>query len=140
MKKLTVIDGNSLLLEPITLPQKKLMTTKDGLPTNAIFAFANMINRILQSSKQDQHLLVVFDTGKKTFRHEKYEDYKAQRKPVPEDLIVQLPIARELLEALNIYTYELDGYEADDIAGTVAKGWFRRLFSKYLYSDRDYLQ
>lgn len=142
MKKLTIIDGNSLLFRAYYATSKnKLMTTKDGIPTNAIFAFANMINRILQSSKQDQHLLVVFDTGKKTFRHEKYEDYKAQRKPVPEDLIVQLPIARELLEALNIYAYELDGYEADDIAGTVAKKAGLEGFSVNIYtSDRDYLQ
>ena len=88
MKKLVVIDGNSLLFRAYyaTSFTGNIMRRKDGFPTNAIFGFSNMINKIISSLKDDDLLFVSFDTGKKTFRHQEMETYKAQRKPIDEDL------------------------------------------------------
>lgn len=146
MNKITIIDGNSLLFRAYyaTIDYRdptKIMKNSNGIPTNAIFAFSNMILKILNSIKINDHLLVVFDTGNKTFRHVDDDDYKANRKAAPEELVVQFPIAREFLKSLNIPTYELDGYEADDLAGTVAKLAEKDLMEVEIYtSDRDYLQ
>ena len=86
--------------------------------------------------------MVSFDTGKKTFRHEQLDTYKAQRKPIDEDLKVQLPLARDYLKAMGIFFYELDGYEGDDIAGSVAKQFgSKNNIETHIYtSDKDYLQ
>ena len=86
--------------------------------------------------------MVAFDTGKKTFRHEQLDTYKAQRKPIDEDLKVQLPLARDYLKAMGIFFYELDGYEGDDIAGSVAKQFgSKNNIETHIYtSDKDYLQ
>ena len=143
-KKLIIIDGNSLLFRAYyatAYPGAAIMTTKDGIPTNAIFSFSNMINKILSSIKEDEAIFVAFDTDKKTFRHEQLETYKANRKPAPEDLVKQFPIARQFLNALNIYQFEQNGFEADDIAGTVAKKSAAKGYKVEIYtSDQDYLQ
>ena len=144
MPKLLVIDGNSLLFRAFyatSYPGSPIMRTKEGVPTNAIFAFGNMIHRILSSFKSDEHIIVAFDTGKKTFRHSELDTYKANRKPVPEELISQMPLARELLHALGIYTSEIEGYEGDDIAGTIAKIASKEGYEVEIYtSDKDFLQ
>ncbi len=146
MKKLIIIDGNSLLFRAYyaTIDYRNpdnIMKTSTGIYTNAIFAFSNMISKILGSLKNDDHIFVAFDTGEKTFRHLEDETYKANRKPAPEPLIVQFPIAREFLNALNIFTFELNGYEADDLAGTLARVAENEDFQVEIYtSDRDYLQ
>ena len=85
------------------------------------FAFSNMISKILAGLNDDEHIFVAFDTGAKTFRHLDDDTYKANRKPAPEPLVVQFPIAREFLNALNIFTFELNGYEADDLPGRLLK-------------------
>jgi len=146
MKKLIIIDGNSLLFRAYyaTLDYRNpdnIMKTSSGIYTNAIFAFSNMISKILTSLDNEEHFFVAFDTGAKTFRHLDDETYKANRKPAPEPLTVQFPIAREFLNALNIFTFELNGFEADDLAGTLAKTAENEGFSVEIYtSDRDYLQ
>jgi DNA polymerase I len=144
VKKLTIIDGNSLLFRAYyasAYPGKPLMKTKDGTPTNAIFVFANMINRIIYDLDKGDHLLVAFDTGKKTFRHKQMPSYKAQRKKAPVELITQMPIARELLSSLNIYVSEIDGFEADDVAGTAAMKAVNEGYEVTIFtSDRDFLQ
>lgn len=146
MKKLIIIDGNSLLFRAYyaTIDYRNpdnIMKTSTGIYTNAIFAFSNMISKILSNLEHDEHIFVAFDTGEKTFRHHDDDTYKANRKPAPEPLIVQFPIAREFLNALNIFTYELNGYEADDLAGTLAKLGEKEGFKVDIYtSDRDYLQ
>ena len=121
--KLYVIDGNSLLFRAYfaTSFTGNIMRTKDGFPTNAIFGFSNMITKIISNLEDDDRIIVCFDTGKKTFRHQQFPEYKAQRKETDEDLIVQLPLARELLKAMGIFYYEEEGFEADDIAGIIAK-------------------
>lgn len=141
--KLYVIDGNSLLFRAYfaTSFTGNIMRTKDGFPTNAIFGFSNMINKILSSLDDDDRIIVCFDTGHKTFRHQEYPEYKAQRKETDKDLILQIPIARTLLKAMGVFYYEQDGYEADDIAGSVAKFASSKNIKTYCFtSDKDYLQ
>ena len=143
MKKLVIVDGNSLLFRAYyaTSFTGTIMRRKDGFPTNAIFGFSNMMNKIISTLKDGDLLFVSFDTGKKTFRHKEMETYKAQRKPIDEDLKLQLPVARELLKAMGVFYYELEGYEGDDLAGTVAKiGSIANLEVDVYTSDKDYLQ
>lgn len=143
MKKLVIVDGNSLLFRAYyaTSFTGTIMRRKDGFPTNAIFGFSNMMNKIISTLKDGDLLFVSFDTGKKTFRHKEMETYKAQRKPIDEDLKLQLPVARDLLKAMGVFYYELEGYEGDDLAGTVAKiGSNANLEVDVYTSDKDYLQ
>jgi len=144
MHKLLIIDGNSLLFRAYyatAYPGKTLMQTKDGVVTNAVFAFANMMTKIISGLAGDEHMLVAFDTGKKTFRHKELEAYKANRKPVPLDLVSQMPIAREFLKSLGVFTFEMDGFEGDDVAGTAAAVGAATGYQVSLYtSDRDFLQ
>ena len=144
MSRIVIIDGNSLLFRAYyatAYPGVEIMRSQDGTPTNAIFAFSNMLNKILADLKEGECIFVAFDAGKHNFRHDQLETYKANRKPAPEDLVKQFPLVREFLKALNIYQFEEVGFEGDDIAGTVAKlaekeGYEVRLFT----SDRDFLQ
>lgn len=118
MKKLLIIDGNSILnrayygIRPLTAP--------DGTPTNAVYGFLNILFKYLEEETPD-YLCVAFDVKEKTFRHKKYDLYKAQRKPAPEDFLVQLPLMKEVLRAMNCMCMELPGWEADDIIGTVSR-------------------
>ena len=144
-KKMIVIDGNSLLFRAFYATYygdpTSIMRTKDGTPTNAIFAFSNMLAKILQGMKGDEAIFVGFDSDSKTFRKEEFEQYKANRKPAPEELIPQFPMSRELLDALGIFHYEEHGIEADDICGTVAKTAGKMGYKVDVYtSDKDYLQ
>lgn len=143
-KKVIIVDGNSLLFRAYyatAYPGANIMRTKEGIATNAIFAFSNMILKLIDKLKDEDKIFVAFDTGKKTFRHQELETYKANRKPAPEDLIVQFPIARELLKSLGIYTFEEEGFEGDDLAGSVAIKAAKAGYQTIIYtSDRDFLQ
>ena len=145
MPKAYIIDGNSLLFRAYYAtaygPNPQILRTKEGIPTNAIMAFSNMVNKILQTLKEGDAMFVGFDTGKATFRHKEDDKYKANRKPTPEDLVKQMPIAREMLKALDVPMYELEGYEADDLCGTVAKRLGANGYEVLVYtSDKDFLQ
>ena len=143
MNKFKIIDGNALLFRAYfaSAYSGASLTTASGIPTNAVYVFANMLQKILFPVDKDTHILVAFDTGEKTFRHEALETYKAHRKPVPEDLIKQFPIARELLKGLNLFTFEQDGFEGDDVAGTAAVLGVKAGMDVEIYtSDRDFLQ
>ena len=144
MKKITIIDGNSLLFRSYyatAYPGLEIMRGPDGTPTNAIFAFSNMINKIINDIKPGESLFVAFDAGKKTFRNDLLDTYKANRKPVPEDLVVQFPIVREFLKCLGIFQFEEMGFEGDDIAGTIATLSKQAGYDVHVYtSDRDFLQ
>jgi len=145
IKKLIVIDGNSLLFRAYYATawgeNPSIMRTKDGTPTNAIFALANMLTKILSSLKGGESIFVGFDSDKQTFRKEEFADYKANRRPCPEDLIPQFPISRELLDCLGILHYEVHGLEADDLCGTMAKIASAKGYQVEVYtSDKDYLQ
>ncbi len=106
-----VIDGNSLLYRAFFA--MRYLSTSDGQPTNAIYGLTTMLLKVLE--EKPDYIAVAFDTPVPTFRHADYEMYKAHRKPPPDDLIAQKPLARELVRAFNIPVIEIDGYEADDV-------------------------
>ncbi|MBQ2069749.1 MAG: hypothetical protein II467_02320, partial [Bacilli bacterium] len=144
-KKLIVIDGNSLLFRAFYATSfggpETIMRNSKGEPTNAIFAFSNMLLKIISSFSGGESIFVAFDADSHTFRKEEFEDYKANRAPCPEDLIPQFPMSRELLDCLGIVHYEEHGIEADDIAGTIAKIASKNGYQVTIYtSDKDYLQ
>ena len=121
MKKVILVDGNNLLFRSYyaTAYSGNLMKNSKGFPTNALYGFSNMLNKIIKDEKPE-YMIVAFDKGK-TFRHEKYEEYKAGRIKTPDDLKVQFKPSRELTNALGIKCFEIDNYEADDIIGTYAR-------------------
>lgn len=136
--KLVLIDGNSIVYRAFfALP---LLNNDKGVYTNAVYGFTTMLMRILEEEKPT-HMLVAFDAGKTTFRHQSYEAYKGGRQKTPPELSEQFPVTREILEAFQIAHYELPMYEADDIIGTLAeqaKGeeWEVKVIS----GDQDLLQ
>jgi DNA polymerase-1 len=113
-----VLDGNSIINRAFY--GIRLLTNSEGLYTNAIYGFVNILLKYTQEEKPD-YICVAFDVAAPTFRHEKYDKYKAQRKKMPEELAVQMPVLKEVLSAMNINMLTCEGYEADDIIGTVAK-------------------
>ncbi|MFH1867438.1 MAG: DNA polymerase I [Candidatus Omnitrophota bacterium] len=117
-KRLFLIDGNSFCYRAYYAI--KGLTNSKGFPTNAVYGFVTMLNKIIESEKPD-YLAVSFDLKGPTFRHKKYAEYKVHRKPMPDDLVVQLPVIKKVLEAFNMPIYEKEGFEADDIIGTIAK-------------------
>lgn len=117
MKKLLIIDGNSILNRAYY--GIRMLNAPDGTPTNAVYGFLNILFKNLEEDMPD-YLCVAFDVKEKTFRHKMYDQYKAQRKPAPEDFLVQLPLIKEVLGAMNCVCLEKPGYEADDIIGTVS--------------------
>ena len=121
MKKIIMIDGNNLMFRSYyaTAYNGNFMNNSKGFPTNALFGFTNMIHKII-NEETPEYMIVAFDKGK-TFRHEEYEGYKDGRVETPDELKKQFPKAKELLTAMGIKYYEIDGYEADDIIGTFAK-------------------
>ena len=117
--KLMVIDGNSIVNRAFYGVSQNL-TTREGLPTNAIFGFLNILLKLLDE-EQPEGLAVAFDMRAPTFRHKAFAEYKAQRKGMPEELAVQMPVLKEVLDAMNIRRYELEGWEADDLLGTMSR-------------------
>ena len=120
-EELILIDGNSLLFKAYyaTATMGNLMVNKDGIPTNAVFGFANMLQKILE--RNAKYIIVAFEYGKKTFRNDLMDEYKATRKETPDELKCQFAMVREFLEAYSIPYYELEGYEGDDIIGTLSQ-------------------
>ncbi len=118
MKKLLIIDGNSILNRAYY--GIRMLNAPDGTPTNAVYGFLNILFKNLEEDTPD-YLCVAFDVKEKTFRHKMFDQYKAQRKPAPEDFLVQLPLIKTVLGAMNCVCLEKAGYEADDIIGTVSK-------------------
>ena len=139
VEKILLIDGNSMLFRAYygTIYSRR-MSTSTGLPTNAVYGFVTMLHKAIETIQPDS-ILVAWDAGKPTFRHEKYKEYKGTRKELDEDLIVQMPIVREFLDAAHIVRYEQEGFEADDIIGSVAKQT-KEIDTTILTSDKDLLQ
>jgi DNA polymerase-1 len=121
VKKVILIDGNNLLFRSYyaTAYRGNMMKNSKGFPTNALFGFVNMMNKIITEEKP-HHIMVALDKGK-TFRHDSYADYKAGRIEMPDDLKVQFGVAKTILDNMGIKYFETDGYEADDIIGTFAE-------------------
>lgn len=138
MNKLLLIDGNSIMNRAFYgIPD---MTTNDGRHTNAIYGFLNIILKVIEE-EQATHICVAFDLKKKTFRHEMYEAYKGTRKSMPEELHEQMPRIKEILQAMHIRIVEQEGFEADDLIGTLSKKGEREGFAVTILSgDRDLLQ
>ncbi|MBQ7788724.1 MAG: DNA polymerase I [Clostridia bacterium] len=138
MKKLLIVDGNSILNRAFYGVRN--LSTKEGLPTNAIYGMMTMLKKHLDSLKPE-YAVVAFDLKAKTFRHLECDFYKANRKPMPEDLAIQLPYAKECVKMLGFNILELEGYEADDIIGTVSRiPNDNDVHSYVLTGDRDSLQ
>lgn len=116
--KFMVIDGNSILNRAFY--GVRLLTNHDGLPTNAIYGFLSTLFR-LQDEYTPDRTIVCFDVKEKTFRHQKFDSYKATRKGMPDELAAQLPVMKEVLDALGIIRCEKGGYEADDLIGTISR-------------------
>jgi DNA polymerase I len=137
-KKLVLIDGNSIAYRAFfALP---LLHNEKGIHTNAVYGFTMMLMKILEEEKPT-HMLVAFDAGKTTFRHETFQDYKGGRQKTPPELSEQFPLLRELLDAYQIRSYELDNYEADDIIGTLCTKAEQEGFEiKVISGDRDLTQ
>ena len=142
MKKVILVDGNNLLFRSYyaTIYTGNIMKNSKGFPTNGLFGFVNMMNKIIHE-ENPEYMLVAFDIGK-TFRHEKYDNYKDGRSDTPDDLKRQFPVAKEILTAMNVKYLEIPSYEADDIIGT-----FSRMIDEsdcyeglIVSSDKDLLQ
>ena len=118
-KKIVIIDGNSLINRAYYAVQRP-MITREGIYTQGIYGFINMLNKI-EGDYEPEYLTVAFDLKAPTFRHLEYEEYKAGRKAMPPELVMQMPLVKDVLSAMNIKILEMEGYEADDIIGTVAK-------------------
>ena len=142
MKKIVLVDGNNLLFRSFyaTAYQGVIMKNSKGFPTNALYGFINMMNKII-NEENPSYIMVAFDKGK-TFRHDKYDDYKAGRVAMPDELKLQFPKAKEVLDAMGIKHFEIDNYEADDIIGTLAKivDEEDEFVATIVSSDKDLLQ
>lgn len=138
--KLFLLDAMALIYRAHFAFIKAPRITSKGLNTSAVFGFTNALLEVLQKEKPT-HIGVAFDTAAPTFRHVQYEAYKAQREAQPEDITVAIPYVKKLLEAMCIPILVLDGYEADDIIGTIAKAASRENFEVYMMTpDKDYGQ
>ena len=134
-----IIDGNSLMNRAYYAIRNPMMTDT-GLYTHGVFAFLNMLNKLVKDYQPD-FLAVAFDRKAPTFRHQQYKDYKAGRKKMPPELLMQFPLLKEVLAAKNILMLEIDGYEADDILGTVSLAADKQDLRTYLVTgDRDAFQ
>ncbi len=137
-QRLFLIDGHSLLYRSYYAIRN--LSTSKGFPTNAIYGFINTLRKLVQEEKP-HYLGIVFDTGKPTVRHQAYKEYKAHRKPMPEDLIPQIPVLKKVLKAMNIPVFEYADYEADDVLGTLAvKAAKENVPTVIVTTDKDLLQ
>ena len=137
--RIIIIDGNSLINRAYYAIQRP-MITKDGIYTQGIYGFLSMLNKI-RNDYDPTHMLVAWDRKAPTFRHEEFLEYKAGRRKMPPELAMQLPLLKDVLRAMNIAMYEIDGYEADDIIGTVAKRAEEAELKPYVITgDKDALQ
>jgi DNA polymerase-1 len=137
-KKLFLIDGNSLLYRSYYAIRR--LSTSQGFPTNAIYGFINTLHKLIEQEKP-YYLGIVFDTGKPTIRHQMFKAYKAHRKPMPEDLIPQMPVLKKVIKAMNIPLFEFENYEADDVLGSLARQAENKKIPAVIVStDKDLLQ
>lgn len=141
MNNLVLIDGNSIMNRAFYgIMGNKMLTTKDGKYTNAVYGFLAILFKLIEDTNPE-YMVVAFDLKAPTARHKLYEGYKANRKGMPEDLAEQMPIIKEILTAMNIDIVEKEGYEADDVLGTLSRyGENQGLNVTILSGDRDTFQ
>lgn len=139
MKRIAIIDGNSLVNRAY-YAMRNPMITRDGIYTHGIFGFLNMMEKI-KRDYEPEYMAIAFDMKAPTFRHKEYDAYKAGRKKMPPELAMQIPLLKDVLSAMNIKQLELEGFEADDIIGTVAKAAEEEGLEPYIITgDKDELQ
>ena len=141
MKKIVLIDGNSILNRAFYgIMGNKMLTTPDGKYTNAVYGFLAILFKVLEDI-EPEYLMVTFDLKAPTARHKLYDGYKATRKGMPNELAEQMPILKDILKSMNIKVIEKEGYEADDVLGTIAKRAEKKSFDVTIVSgDRDTFQ
>ena len=127
-KKLVLVDAYAIIYRAYYALIRAPRTTSKGLNTSAIFGFCNALDDVIRR-ESPTHIAVCFDPRGGTFRHDAYPEYKAQRDAQPEDITLSVPYIKDILKARNIRVYEVDGYEADDVAGTIAKAAEREGFT-----------
>ncbi len=139
MKRIALIDGNSLINRAY-YAMRNPMITKEGIYTHAIFGFINMLDKI-RADYDPEYMAIAFDMKGPTFRHDEYEEYKAGRKKMPPELAMQIPLMKDILDAMRIKRLELEGFEADDIIGTMARSAESDGMETYIFTgDKDQLQ
>lgn len=139
MKRIAIIDGYSLIFRAFYAMQRPMITS-DGIYTQGIYGFLNMLNKI-EEDFSPEYMAVAFDRKEPTFRHKEYEGYKAGRKPTPPELLMEIPILKDILKSMNIRILEVPGYEADDIIGTVSKMAEEQGMEPLIFTgDKDALQ
>ena len=137
-KKLYLIDGNSFVYR--SYYAIRFLSTSKGFPTNAIYGFISMLRKLMAQEKP-VYLGIVFDVKGPTIRHKAFKDYKAHRKPMPDDLVVQMPVIKKVIKALNIPCFEYENYEADDVLGSLAHQASRKnIPSVIVTTDKDLFQ
>lgn len=141
LDKILIIDGNSILNRAFYgLSRNAMLTTTEGLQTNAVFGFINILTKYL-TDEEPKYICVAFDLKAPTFRHLEYDKYKAQRKGMPDELAIQVPIIKQVLDAMNIGRVEVEGFEADDILGSISLSAEENGIEAILLTgDRDSLQ
>ena len=141
MSKLLLIDGNSIMNRAFYgIMGSKMLMTPDGIYTNAVYGFLNILFKILDDLNPE-YLCVTFDLKAPTARHKLYEGYKANRHAMPNELATQMPLIKEVLNSMNISIIEMEGYEADDVIGTLSKKGEKEGFEVTILSgDRDNFQ
>ena len=140
MKKLLLLDAYALIFRAFYAMMRNPRTTTTGIDTSAVFGFVNTLQDLLKRERPS-HIAVCFDPGGKTFRHEAYPEYKANRSATPEGILVAVPYIKRILEAYRIPVYQVDGYEADDVIGTLAHQAQERGFFTYMVTgDKDFGQ
>lgn len=132
LNKLVLVDGNSIMNRAFYgIMGSKMLTTKDGTYTNAVYGFLAILFKLLEDVKPD-YLVVAFDLKAPTARHKLYDGYKANRKGMPDELAEQMPMIKEILQAMNIDIIEMEGYEADDVLRYLISLWGKtRVRSNY---------
>ncbi|MGN0703796.1 MAG: DNA polymerase I [Lentihominibacter sp.] len=139
MKRIAIIDGNSLINRAY-YAMRNAMITKDGIFTQGIFGFINMLEKI-KRDYEPEYMAIAFDMKAPTFRHKEYQEYKAGRKKMPPELAMQIPLLKDVLTAMNIRQIEIEGFEADDIIGTIAREAEAAGLEPYIITgDKDELQ
>ena len=136
MKKLVLIDGNSIMNRAFYgIMGSKMLTTKDGKYTNAVYGFLSILFKLLEDINPN-YLVVAFDLKAPTARHKLYEGYKANRHGMPDELAEQMPMIKEILTAMNIDIVEMEGYEADDVLRNIVSLWRKEKFRSYYFVRR----
>lgn len=136
MSRLLVIDGNSILNRAFYgIMGSKMLTTKDGKYTNAVYGFLAILFKLLEDIDPN-YLIVAFDLKAPTARHKLYEGYKANRHGMPDELAEQMPMIKEILTAMNIDIVEMEGYEADDVLRNIVSLWRKEKFRSYYFVRR----